>query len=179
MRAWFWAAALVAVAAPASAAVTDIQPNGFEVTEIEQIAAPPPAVYAALGRIGDWWSSQHSFSGDAKNLHLDLQAGGCLCETLKDGGEAAHLRVIMVQPNAVVRLEGALGPLAASGGTGHLTLKLAPKDGGTEAVLTYDFGGYIKGGFADWAAPVDGVLGEQMARLKRYAETGRADAPAP
>ena len=28
---------------------------------------------------------------------------------------------------------------------------------------------------AQWAAPVDGVLGEQVARLKRYVETGKAD----
>ena len=78
MRAWVLAAALAALAAPAWAAVTDAQPNGFEVVETAQIAAPPTAVYAAIGRFGDWWSSVHSYSHDAKNYHLDLKAGGQL-----------------------------------------------------------------------------------------------------
>lgn len=177
MRAWGLAAALAALATPAWASVTDAQPNGFEVVESEQIAAPPAAVYAALGQVGDWWWGRHSFSGDAKNLRLELRAGGCFCEALGDGGEAVHLRVIMVKPNAEVRLEGALGPLQASGADGHLVWTLTPKDGGTTLVLTYDFGGYMKGGLDSWAKPVDGVLAEQMARLKRYVETGRPDAP--
>ncbi len=80
-----------------------------------------------------------------------------------------------VQPNRLVRLAGALGPLAATGGAGHLAIRLAPKNGGTALDLTYDFGGYAKGGMAQWAAPVDGVLGEQVARLKRYVETGKPD----
>jgi uncharacterized protein YndB with AHSA1/START domain len=177
MRFYLAALAALALAGPAAASVTDAQPNGFEVVETQQVAAPPAAVYAAIGRFGDWWSSVHSYSHDAKNYHLDLTAGGCLCEQLPDGGGAAHMRVIMVEPNALVRLEGALGPLGSAGGVGHLTWKLTPKDGGTEVVLTYDFGGYMKGGLQALAAPVDSVLGEQTARLKRYVETGRPDAP--
>jgi uncharacterized protein YndB with AHSA1/START domain len=163
----------VGLASPAAAAVIDAQPGGFEVREQAQIAAPPERVYAAIGQIGQWWSSQHTYSGDAKNLSLDLKVGGCFCERLKGGGGARHLGVILVQPNATVRLEGALGPLATTGGTGHLTFELSAKDAGTNLVLTYDFGGYAEDGMGKWAAPVDRVLGEQLDRLKRYVETGQ------
>ena len=40
--------------------------------------------------------------------------------------------------------------------------------------MTYDVGGYAKGGLAEkWAAPVDSVLGEAVGRLKAYVETGK------
>jgi hypothetical protein len=84
--------------------------------------------------------------------------------------------VILVQPNKTVRLEGALGPLAATAGTGHLTFALSAKDAGTNVVLTYDFGGYANGGMGDFAAPVDEVLDGQLDRLRRYIETGHPDA---
>jgi hypothetical protein len=167
----FWAMAL-GVASPAAAAVIDSQPGGFEVREQAQVAATPAEVYAAIGRIGQWWSSDHSYSGDARNMNLELKAGGCFCEQLKDGGGAKHMGVILVQPDRLVRLEGALGPLAATSGTGHLTFALSPTGAGTDVVLTYDFGGYAKGGMGQFAPPVDAVLGDQLERLKRYAETG-------
>ncbi len=163
------------LASPTAAAVVDSRPGGFEVREQAQVAATPAQVYAAIGQIGEWWSSEHTYSEDARNLSLDLKAGGCFCERLKDGGSVKHLGVIYVQPNRLVRLEGALGPLAATGGTGHLTFSLTAKDVGTQVVLTYDFGGYAKGGMGDFAAPVDEVLGAQLDRLKRYVETGRPD----
>jgi polyketide cyclase/dehydrase/lipid transport protein len=172
-------AALTAIAlglaAPAAAAVVDAQPNGFEVREEAQIAAPPAEVYAAIGRIGRWWSSEHTYSGSAANLSLDLSAGGCFCEKLADGGVVRHLTVILVQPGTAVRMQGALGPLAGTGGAGHLSLGVAAKGSGSVVVLTYDFGGYAKGGMDKWAAPVDQVLASQVGRLKRYVETGRPD----
>lgn len=173
------AAALIAIGlglgSPAAAAVIDAQPGGFEVREQAQIAAPPERVYATIGQIDRWWSRQHTYSGDARNLSLDLKAGGCFCERLKEGGAARHMSVILVQPDTTVRLDGALGPLATTGGTGHLTFALSAKDAGTTLVLTYDFGGYAKDGMDKWAAPVDQVLGEQLDRLKRYIETGQPD----
>jgi uncharacterized protein YndB with AHSA1/START domain len=161
------------LAAPAAPAVVDAQPNGFEVRETAQIAAPPEKVFAAIGDVGHWWDPQHSYSHDGKNLSLDLHVGGCWCERLPDGGGVGHMVVEAVMPNKLVRFGGALGPLASTGGAGHMAISLTPKDGGTALDLTYDFGGYAKGGMAQWAAPVDGVLGEQVARLKRYVETGK------
>jgi uncharacterized protein YndB with AHSA1/START domain len=163
----------LALGAVAQAEVVDAQPNGFEVRQVVQIAAPPAQVYEALTQPGRWWSSAHTFSGDAAHLSLEPRAGGCFCEALPNGGFAAHLRVIMVKPGQAIRLEGALGPLQDTGATGHLTWTLTAKDGGTELTQTYDVGGYAKGGFGGWAPPVDRVLGEQITRLKAWVETGK------
>jgi uncharacterized protein YndB with AHSA1/START domain len=177
MRAWVLGIVGLALAAPAGAAVVDSQPSGFELQETALIAAPPERVYAAIGQVGRWWMSQHTYSGDAKNLTLTLTVGGCFCERFPAGGGTSHMVVDMLEPNRLIRLAGALGPLANTGGSGHMAIRLTPKGGGTALDLTYDFGGYAKGGIgAEWAAPVDGVLAEQVARLKRYVETGKPDA---
>ena len=165
-------AAALALAGGARAEVVDAQSNGFEVRQAADIAAPAAKVWDALGHIGAWWNSQHTFSGDAKNLSLELKAGGCLCETLEGGGGVGHMIVICVQPGHAARLSGALGPLQSLGLAGHLTWTLAEKDGHTTLTQTYDVGGYVRGGAGQLAAPVDSVLGEQLARLKRYVETG-------
>ncbi|HLI66420.1 MAG TPA: SRPBCC family protein [Caulobacteraceae bacterium] len=175
MRALIAIVILIGLAAPARAAVVASSETGFEVREDVQIAAPPAKVYAAIGAIGRWWSSEHTYSHDARNLTLDLVGGGCQCERLSGGGSARHMTVILAVPGQLVRLEGALGPLATTGGTGHLTYALTPKDGGTALSVTYVFGGYASDGLAHWAGPVDGVLGVQIARLRRYVETGKPD----
>ncbi len=167
------ALAALSVSASARAEVVDAQSGGFEVRETVQIAAPPEKVYAALGQIGRWWDSEHTFSRDANHLTFDPVAGGCFCESLPGGGSAVHMRVIYAAPGQALRLEGALGPLQGLGGTGHLAWTLTAKAGGTELVQTYDFGGYAKGGFDGWATPVDRVLGQQEARLKNWVETGK------
>ena len=175
MRALVIAVILAAAAvSPACAEVLDVQASGFEVRQSAHIAAPPAQVYAALAQIGHWWSSEHSYSGDAANLSLEPKAGGCFCEALKDGGSVAHMRVVYAAPGKAMRLEGALGPLQGLGVTGHLAWVLTAKDGGTDLVQTYDVGGYAKDGFTGWATPVDHVLSEQLARLKRFVEDGKA-----
>jgi hypothetical protein len=84
------------------------------------------------------------------------------------------MRVIFVDPGTLIRFEGALGPMQESGASGHLTWKVAAKDGGTELTWTYDVGGYMKGGLGPFAGAVDGVFAEQMGRLKALVETGKA-----
>lgn len=166
-------AAALAVGSTARAEVVDVQANGFEVRQTVQIAGTPDKVYAAFSQIGHWWSSDHTFSRDASHLSLDPVAGGCFCEALPGGGSVMHLRVVYADPGKVLRLEGAIGPMQTLGATGHLTWSLSAKAGGTELVQTYDTGGYAKGGFANWAPPVDMVLGQQVARLKAWVETGK------
>ena len=80
--------------------------------------------------------------------------------------------MINAQPDKLLRLEGALGPLQDFGVIGHLTLTLRQNGAGTQVTQTYDAGGHAPGGLDKLAAPVDGVLTEQLARLKRYTETG-------
>jgi uncharacterized protein YndB with AHSA1/START domain len=154
----------------ARAEVKSVAPSGFEVVDTVTIAAPPQRVYAALGEIGQWWSSAHTFSRDATNLTLDLKAGGCFCERLKDGGSVQHLLVVYAAPGEGLRLRGALGPLQMEGVDGTLAWALKPSEGGTKVTQSYVVGGYIRSGMDQWAPKVDRVLHEQLDRLTSFVE---------
>jgi len=154
----------------AEAEVKSVAPNGFEVVDTATIQAPPERVYAALGEIARWWSSAHTFSRDAANLSLDLKAGGCFCERLKAGGSVEHLLVVYASPGEGLRLRGALGPLQMEGVDGTLAWALKPIEGGTNVTQSHVVGGYIRGGMDQWAPRVDGVLHEQLDRLKGFVE---------
>lgn len=170
---WTMAAlALAMLAGAAHAEVTDRSAAGFEVTHKLTVAAPPRKVWDTLMRPDRWWSSSHTFSGDAKNLYFD--PSGCFCERLKVGA-VRHMMIVYNDGSTALRLFGGLGPLQFTGASGHLGFSLKPVGAGTELTTTYDVGGYAKGGLAEqFAAPVDKVLGEQLERLKRVAETGKA-----
>jgi uncharacterized protein YndB with AHSA1/START domain len=161
---------VVAAAGPTSAEVKSVAPNGFEVVSVATIAAPAERVYAAFGEVGRWWDSSHTFSRDAANLSLELRAGGCFCERLKDGGSVQHMQVVYAAPSAGLRLRGALGPLQMEGVDGSLSWTLKPGEGGTNVTQSYVVGGYIRGGMEQWAPRVDRVLDEQLQRLKSYVE---------
>jgi uncharacterized protein YndB with AHSA1/START domain len=159
----------------AIAAVADVGPGGFTVHETAEIAAPPDKVYAAIIAPKAWWNSEHSFSGSSANFTLDPHAGGCWCETLQDGGSALHLSVVNVQPDKLLRLRGALGPFQGMSVDGALTWTLKPSAAGTTVTLDYALGGYSPKGFDAPSKGVDAVLGEQLARMKSYVETGSPD----
>ncbi|MGZ8363865.1 MAG: SRPBCC family protein [Caulobacteraceae bacterium] len=178
--AWIAGLAALAFGAAARAEVVDVQPQGFQIKETVEIAAPPARVWAALVEPGRWWSPKHSWSGDpVKNMTLEARPGGCFCEQTPGGG-AKHLEVVFVDRDKQLDLWGALGPLHWEGAAGGMSIRLKAKDANdTTLTLTYTVGGYLTGGSQKWAPLVDGVLGEQTARLKRYVETGVADSAAP
>jgi uncharacterized protein YndB with AHSA1/START domain len=166
-------AAGLALGAAARAAVVDAAPGGFQVKQSVEIAAPAAKVWDALGQVGGWWDGEHSWSHDARNLTLDLKPGGCFCESLPNGGGVRHLTVVFVAPGKSAVLDGMLGPLLFSGGDGRLVWNLTEKDGHTTLTQTYFVGGYFPGGFDKIAPAVDGVLADQIGRLKAYVETGK------
>jgi len=165
-------AILLTVAVPAEATVVDVASNGFTVQVTSHIAAPPGKVYAALIQPALWWDSDHTFSGDARNLVLNAKAGGCWCEKLTDGGSVVHLTVVYADPGKVLRLRGALGPFQGYGVDGAMTWTLKASGSGTDLSLTYALGGYYKDGFDPWSKGADSVLTDQVARLNRLVETG-------
>lgn len=120
---------------------------------------------------------EHSYSGNAANLSLQLRAGGCFCETLPqahgEAGSVEHARVIYALPGKQLRLSGALGPLQAEAVTGTLNFDITPHARGARVTLTYVAGGYLRGGGAAIAPVVDKVLGEQLESLKHAAEAGK------
>jgi uncharacterized protein YndB with AHSA1/START domain len=160
--------------AASQTAVPQIGANGFVARHTVTVSAPPARVYDALVRqIGSWWSSDHTFSGDARNLSIDARPGGCFCEMLKEGGGLEHMRVIYVAPGEMLRMSGALGPLQGSGVAGSLTWSLAATTAGTTVELSYSVGGFLAGGFEKMAPAVSTVLEEQLRRFKLFVETGK------
>lgn len=167
------------LSARAAAEVTAASSTGFEVRERVHVTTPPAALYAVLIALNRWWDPKHTFSGDAARLSLDARAGGCWCESLPDGGSAQHMIVVFVSPGKALRLFGALGPLQAMGVAGSMTFSIVPAGPGADLTVDYSVGGYSKDGFGALSKAVDSVLGAQVARLQRMAETGSAVASTP
>lgn len=177
LRHYAVAAVLLFVAGGASADVADAGPNGFLVKHEATINAAPDAVYKALIDIGSWWNPSHSYSGNAANMSIDARPGGCFCEKLPNGGGVEHMRIVFVSPGRMLRMSGALGPLQTSGLAGGMSWTLAAAPAGSKVDLVYSVGGYMQGGADKMAGPVDGVLAEQLKRLKTFVETGSPAAP--
>jgi uncharacterized protein YndB with AHSA1/START domain len=167
------AALTLTAATGARAEVVDAQANGFEVRQTVEIAAPATKVWASLTQPSTWWDSRHTWSGSAANLSLGAASGGCFCERLPNGGSVLHMSTVHAVPGQKLILFGALGPLQTSGAAGHLAFILSEKDGVTKVTVTYDVGGYMKGGLDKIAGGVDGVIGLQAGRLKAQVETGK------
>jgi uncharacterized protein YndB with AHSA1/START domain len=170
---------LAAYGMAARAEVVDQQPNGFSLQEHETIAATPEKIWAELIQPAHWWSSAHTFSGDAKNMTFEARAGGCWCEALKDGGSVLHMTVVQVRPGVLLRLRGALGPFQSTGMDGAMNIVLTPKGKTTDVVIVYNLGGYVLDGYQALPKAGDGVLNLQLFRLKQLIETGSADTPRP
>jgi uncharacterized protein YndB with AHSA1/START domain len=166
--------ALVVLSGTTAQSAPQVTQNGFLVKFEVNVNAPAAKVYDALvGQVGSWWNPEHTYSHDAKNLSIDARPGGCFCEKLPNGGGIEHLRVVYVAPPQVVRFSGALGPLQASGVAGSMTWKLTGGPDNTRLDLSYSVGGFIPGGFEKIAPAVEGMLREQLDRLKQFIETGK------
>jgi len=166
-------AALCSVTA-ANAEVTNTADNGFTVQHQTVIAGDNEAVWKALIAPSRYWNPDHSWSGDAENFYLVPQAGGCFCELIRttsddniksSEGSVQHMRVIYARNQKMLRLTGALGPLQGEAVTGTLTMVLQPQDDSTVVRFTYKVGGYMEFPVDQIAPAVDGVIGEQLARL--------------
>lgn len=161
------------------AEVADSGDNGFTIKIVTSIHAAPADVYKKLvHNIGDWWNSQHTFSGDAHNLSIEEKPMGCFCEKLPNGGGVRHMEVLYFQPGQVLRMSGAIGPFQGMGAAGALTFTLTAEAGGTKLEVIYALVGYGPHGMSSWAAPADAMLTEQIKRLKNYVETGNPAGPA-
>jgi uncharacterized protein YndB with AHSA1/START domain len=160
----------------ARADVIDAAKGGFSLVHEVEIAAARHNVWrAAVDDVGQWWSSSHTITGDARNMSIDPQPQGCFCEAIGENAGVVHLTVTFVNPAVMLRLTGGLGPLGLLGVDGNMTWEFFDADENTRVRFSYIVGGYRPGGLAELAEPVDTVIGEALQRLKAYAETGRAD----
>lgn len=161
------ALACASLAAPARAEVVSSAANGFVVRHV--VAAPVSAevAYRRFLDIASWWTPEHTYTGNAKNLSLRARAGDCWCEKLPDGGFVRHMSVVYAAPNRMLRLEGGLGPLQELGVHGAMTIAFEGDGPSTKVTLSYAVGGYSPNGLGALAPIVDGVIGAQLVRYRQ------------
>lgn len=160
------AVATLLPSAPLVAELVHSGENGFTVQHAATTKAEPAVVYRTMtAHIDQWWNPEHSWSGNAANLHMKTERGGCFCENLPGGGFAEHLRIVYLAPGSEIRFEGALGPLQTMAVQGRMTWKIKGIETGSEVTFTYHVFGHPKGGLTAIAPAVDGVIGEQLQRL--------------
>ena len=159
----------------ANAKVVAKSATGFAVEHQVELKTDDKSAYDAFTKIGSWWASSHSFSGDAKNITIDTTPGGCWCETLPAGGFVKHMDVVHAAPGKMLVFSGGLGPLQFMGVAGSMTVSFqtAKTTNLTTVKLRYDIGGRDDKNFEDISKAVDGVLAEQIARYKNFATTGK------
>ena len=168
---WF-----VMFSAVSRAEVIDAANGGFSLRHEVTIAAPRAEAWrAAVDEVGQWWSSDHTISGDASNMSIDARPQGCFCESFGDHAGVVHLTVTFANPQVLLRLTGGLGPLGLMGVDGNMLWEFLDADDGTIVKFSYAVGGYRAGGLDALAEPVDFVIGEALQRLKAHVETGNAD----
>jgi len=168
----YLALCLALLAAPAGAAVVGADAHGFELRHTIDVPVPPARALAAFGEIGAWWSKEHSYSGDAARLSLELRPGGCWCERLDGGGGVEHMRVAIYQPSERIVLTGGLGPLLFEATSGVMAVRAIKTPGGSQLVVNYRAAGFARGNGSAMAMGVDTVLREQIERLKAHASKG-------
>lgn len=159
-------------ATPAAAEVLSADAHGFEISQSVNLVIPQPKAFDAFGQIGQWWNKEHTYSGDAARMLLQMRPGGCLCESFADGGGIEHMRVTYVQPGERVVLTGSLGPLLYEATTGVMDVKFERIAGGSRVTMNYRVAGFAKGDGLELAPQVDQVLVDQMKRFRVYAAGG-------
>ncbi|WP_133365645.1 SRPBCC family protein [Qipengyuania sediminis] len=172
-----FATLVCAATSPARAEVVETTADRFVTRAEASVKAPLLATWLALTKPGDWWNSAHSWSGDAKNMTLTPQGGGCFCERIPVGdsgnasameGSARHAEVLQAFPMRVLRMRGGFGPLQGEPADGILTITLKEVEGGTRLVWEYNVGGAMRYKIAEIAPAVDKVMTEQLTRLQQH-----------
>ena len=177
MMKYLLAATAALFAVPTAAEVVETGPSSFVTRDSATIAVRPLDVWLALTKPGEWWNDEHSWSGDASNMTLTPQAGGCFCERIPGNetpgtspmdGSAQHAVVLQASPLKVLRLRGGLGPLQGEPATGILTITLKEVPGGTRILWEYNVGGPMRYEIPEISQAVDAVMSEQLHGLQDF-----------
>jgi uncharacterized protein YndB with AHSA1/START domain len=166
---------LLGTAAPADAEIVKRATEGFIIRHEGMARGTPAQTWAALVDWGGWWPGQHSYSGDAANIELEVEADGEL-EEVWAGGEVLHGSVLAALPDRMLRLSAPLGPLQALPVNTVLEFTLSPSGTGTRVGMVFHVAGPAAVNAGRYADSVDKVFAEAFPRL--LAHTARPK-PAP
>lgn len=154
--------ALLPAAAPAE--VLSSSATHFTLRHEAASTLSPERLWERLIRPSSWWHPDHTYSGDAANLSLDVQAGGLWREDW-DGRSVTHGQVLYADPGRILRLEAPFGPLQGLGAYTIWTIRIEPGDDGSVVVFDEVATGPPTADLATVANAVDYVKNEAIRRL--------------
>ncbi len=177
MKALLAAAATLALgllATPASAEVVSRTEDGFILRYRMSLDTTPQDIIGAMSRVGEWWDSDHTYSGDAGNISVDLTPGGCWCEAMPDAEPFRHGTTREVAAGHLL-FDAPFGPLNGKATKADLRVEWPAASRGHEITWTMTIEGP---GLGALAGPVDGVMGAGFGRFVRFLDTGEPSAGA-
>lgn len=122
------------------------------------------ALWQRLIEPASWWHPDHTYSGDAANLSLELKPGGLWAETW-DAGAVTHGTVMLVETGSVLRLDAPFGPLAGVGAHTVWTITIEADGDGSRVVFDEVSSGPPTAKMDELAGAVDYVKTEAINRL--------------
>jgi len=138
---------------------------GFEINIESTVKKDHKSVYQQFLNVGEWWSADHTYFGQSKNLSIEAKAGGCFCE-VSGTKEVLHMTVSFVDPGKEIRMIGGLGPLQMLGIHGGMSWQFIPvNDNETKIIHHYQVVGFKKDGFEKLAPIVNKVQTLQVSSL--------------
>ncbi|MAP96266.1 MAG: ATPase [Ponticaulis sp.] len=155
----------------AQADVVNATPDGFELKLTRSSNIEALDQYERIFDIADWWSSAHTWSGDAASLSLTSRDVGGQWRESWANGDVEHGRIIasgFLGGKFMVRFDAPLGPLQGMGVQSVLTMEVqevSEIEGTSEVTFTYFVTGADFQALNQIAPVVDGVLSEQIDRL--------------
>lgn len=155
---------VAAVPGPAEAEIVSAGPGHFELRHEAISPLPPDALWERLVDPSRWWHPDHTYSGDAGNLSLDLRAGGLWAERWADG-ETAHGEVLLFRKGELLRLSAPFGPLQGMGAYAVWTIRISAEGDGSLVVFEEVATGPPSADLEQIAGAVDYVKSEAIARL--------------
>lgn len=162
------AAALLLAAMPASAEVIARTADSFTLRYSVVMETTPDDLLAGMTHVENWWDGAHSYSGDAKNISVDMTVGGCWCERLPNGTDFRHATVLAIEPDHLT-FNAPFGPLNGKATRADFTVTWPEPNRGWTVTWLMVIEGPGLGAYAD---AVDGVMGAGFARFTRYLEYG-------
>ena len=159
------ATASVLLLPKAQAEIVSAAPDHYTLRHEIMSPQSPEVIWERLINPETWWSPDHTYSGDARNLSLQNFAGGYWREDW-DRSSVIHGTVQTILDGEMLRLDAPFGPLQGLGVQVTWTITLeAAEDGGTRIVFDEVANGSSESGLDQIAPAVDYVKQEAIKRL--------------
>lgn len=156
-------------ATAAHADVVEAGPDHFVLRQEAASSLSPDEMWERLINPAIWWHPDHTYSGSAAHLSLDVQAGGLWKEEWQ-AGSVTHGEVIFVNPGVQLRLDAPFGPLQAIGAKTIWTITISADGDGSKVVFDEISHGVPSSKLDELAPAVDFVKTEAIRRLTSVEE---------